>query len=287
MFEKGIFNLFKNQTGQTILIFVLIMVVALTIVLSVVSRSVTNLKISQEQVSSQKALSAAEAGIERAIANPSDVNLREGVVNTLSDQATYTTSLSEVLGSTNFLLYGGNKVTKNDYVYVWTTPYSETNRWQDPWNGDLKLYWGDLSDGCSDAALEITVVSHNDNDVADPTANPILTRYAYDPCFTRPNNGFNKSVNPGDTINNVDLHYSVTITLKDAYLVSVAPIYADSYIGAGKANATDPDLPNQGSNIAAVGSVKMADTKVQRALSDFQGFPQIPAELFPYTIFSP
>ncbi len=51
--------MFKNQSGQALLIIVLVMVVALTIGLSVASRTITNLRTSREQASSQKALSAA------------------------------------------------------------------------------------------------------------------------------------------------------------------------------------------------------------------------------------
>ena len=64
---------FQSQKGQALLIVVLAMVVALTVGLSVVSRSITNLKNSQQEIDSQKALSAAEAGVELAIKNGANV----------------------------------------------------------------------------------------------------------------------------------------------------------------------------------------------------------------------
>ena len=58
MFKKGVLNIFKDQKGQALLIIVLVMVVALTVGLSLVSRTITNIRNTREQASSQKALSA-------------------------------------------------------------------------------------------------------------------------------------------------------------------------------------------------------------------------------------
>jgi len=58
----------RNNSGQALLIILLIMAVALTIGLSVVSRSVTDIRISQEQEESARVFSAAEAGLESLLA---------------------------------------------------------------------------------------------------------------------------------------------------------------------------------------------------------------------------
>ena len=57
----------KSQSGQIILIVLLIMVVLLTIGLALVVRSVTDIRISTETKESTRAFSAAEAGIEEAL----------------------------------------------------------------------------------------------------------------------------------------------------------------------------------------------------------------------------
>lgn len=55
----------KNlKSGQTALIVLLIMVVILTVALSLISRSITDIKISQDEQEALRAFSAAEAGIE-------------------------------------------------------------------------------------------------------------------------------------------------------------------------------------------------------------------------------
>ena len=55
------------QKGQVLLVVVLVMVVALTVGLSLASRSITNLRITSDDENSQRAFSAAEAGVERAV----------------------------------------------------------------------------------------------------------------------------------------------------------------------------------------------------------------------------
>lgn len=57
----------KNNSGQAALIILLIMVALLTIGLSVVSHSVTDISISQDEEEAMRAFSAAEAGIEEAL----------------------------------------------------------------------------------------------------------------------------------------------------------------------------------------------------------------------------
>src|SRR3982751_5271728 len=63
-----------NEKGQALLIVVLVMVVALTVTLSVVSRSIVNLKTSTQQTDSQKVLAAAEAGVEQSIQSKAPVS---------------------------------------------------------------------------------------------------------------------------------------------------------------------------------------------------------------------
>lgn len=68
-----------RRSGQTALIVLLVMVVVLTIGLSLVSHSITEVSISKDDEESMRAFSAAEAGIERALQNitapPSSINV--------------------------------------------------------------------------------------------------------------------------------------------------------------------------------------------------------------------
>ncbi|KKR30704.1 hypothetical protein A2715_01650 [Candidatus Woesebacteria bacterium RIFCSPHIGHO2_01_FULL_39_32] len=59
-----------NQSGQALLVVLLTMAVILTVVLSVASRSVTDVAITSYEEEALRAFSAAEAGIESALLNP-------------------------------------------------------------------------------------------------------------------------------------------------------------------------------------------------------------------------
>jgi hypothetical protein len=268
-----------NQKGQVLLIVVLAMVIALTVGLAVVSRSITNLRNSQQEVDSQKALSAAETGIEQV--------LRSGANVSNSDQLTstaYTASVSTVSGATNFLLNGNNQVSQDDAMYIWLTPYStdSTKLFQDTnrWTGTLNIYWGqDHANPCNNAALEVAVIWNT-------RADPRVTRYTYDPCSNRASkNGFASPSTPApvpQTIAGINLYNLATISVTNGFLARVVPMYSDAYIGVNSNPAT---LPPQGIVINSVGQTE--NKTVQRAVNVFQGYPEIPAELFPFTLFWP
>lgn len=270
---------FLNQKGQSLLIVVLVMVVALTVGLAVVARSIVNLKNSQQEVGSQQALSAAEAGVEQSI--KSGVGIDTG---TFSTSTTYKTVVNQVSGATDFLLNGNNKVSQDDAMYIWLTPYSPSDQsqlFQTTWSGNLNIYWGNDANACNNAALEIAVVWNT-------KANPKVTRYTYDLCSARVlKNHFTQATSANKSISGIMLLNSnnTTIPVTNGFLVRVVPLYADSYIGVSSINA-DPNksLPTQGSIITSTGTT---GNNIQRKLDVFQGYPEIPAELFPFSLFWP
>jgi hypothetical protein len=275
---------FRNQKGQALLIVVLAMVVALTVGLSVVSRSIINLRNSQQEIDSQQALSAAEAGVEQSI--KIDASLPNTSLSG-SGKTFYQTSLVTVSGATTFLLNGNNKVSKDDATYIWLTPYSfDSSKLfldSDSWSGSIDLYWGDSPTACNNAALEVAVISGS-------RAAPVTTRYVYDPCSDRVSQ--NHFAAPDSTganppISGTILYSKVTIPggITNGFLVRVVPLYADSHIGVlGRSNNPAKPLPSQGSMVVSTGTT---NTNVIKKLNVFQGYPEIPAELFPFTIFWP
>jgi Tfp pilus assembly protein PilX len=285
MHKIKLFGLLKNQSGQALLIIVLVLVVALTVGLSIASRSITNLRTTQDQASSQKALSAAEAGAEQAIISQNKASIN----GSLSGNTTYTTSIASVSGAAAFFVHGNNsqtnKITKGSPAYIWTTTYSASQPFNDPWGGTLTIYWGDSNGpSCPNAnvpALEITVIS------GATKATAVLQRFAYDPCSGNGrNNGFavGNANNPPQANFPSLKYYAVIGPIASIYLVSVTPLYADTRIGVASVNSNpNHTLPYQGADIVSTG----IDSQVQRKVYVFQGFPQIPAAFFPYTIFSP
>ena len=278
MFAKFFFHRLANQSGQAILIVVLVMVVALTVGLSIASRTITNLRNSQDQSSSQKALSAAEAGVEQSIKN--DVSIgSSSSPQSLGNNTSYTTSVVAVSG-TKFLLNGNNPVSKDEGIFLWL----DTPTWTHPWPAgggttNINIYWGDSSTVCNNAAIEIAIIS------GTSPATSTVKRYALDPCPTRGNNFITTTSTPSviavdNIVSGITLHYSYTISVSNGYLVKILPVYSNAYIAVDSGAIS---LPKQGSLITSTGTSNTAT----RTVNVYRGFPEIPTELFPYSLFSP
>jgi len=282
----------KNQKGQALLIVVLVIVIALLVALGLISRSVISLKTTQDQADSQKALAAAEAGLERVLADP-NIQAGQTITGTLGTGASYSTSVTQGGGTDLFLLHGTfSSLDKNEYVYLWPSKVtdSDTNLYGgDAWNGSTNIYWGaDPNTACNNAALEISVISGKH---PLDTSNLVLTKYAYDPCDTTragaTGNNFtsiSKSAPANQkAIDNNTLYYHAIIppSVSDSiYLIAITPLYVnDNFIAV----QSDTSIPPQGKTAVSTGTIG----QLERKETQFANLHQIPPELFPFAIFSP
>jgi len=258
----------SGQKGQVLLTIVLVMVIGLTVGLSLASRAITNLRTSQEEATSQKALSAAEAGVEQAAKSSTSSATGSFINNT-----TFKTSITQVSG-TSFLLNGGNLISKDDGIDVWLSDYSTDSAklYQNQWSGSMSFYFGNSSNGCNEAALEIIVISGS-------RANPLSRKYAFDPCLVRSNGNNFASVSPGGTVSDRVFPFKATISIVSGLIARVVPLYKLTPVGV----VGDSGLPAQGSIVSSVGV--SGDTS--RKITVFQGFPTLPSEYFPYGLFVP
>ena len=276
-----IFKFFSRQSesGQALLIVVLVMVVALTVGLSVASRTVTNLRTTAEEENSQRAFSAAEAGIEKAlktgpISSPLDLG------NNASIESVQIVGVS----GTEFLLNGGNPVLQDDGFDLWLSSYPDyTNPWPQASNGFVSIYWGTATNNCSGtmpAAIEVVLL-------IGPKTSPSTARFAFDPCSARlGSNGFQTANVGAYTVSSKTFPYQATfpVALGTGLLARIIPLYLSTPVGVkgcdskgGSCIAFSPP----GSSIDSVGS--SGGTK--RKITVFQGFPQLPSEFFPYILF--
>lgn len=267
------------QSGQALLIVVLVMVVALTVGLSIASKSITSFRNSTEQASSQKALSAAEAGIEQASKSNTSIPL-----TAISQDTKYSTDVSIIEGTT-FLLNGGNPVLQSSGIDLWLTTYSSDSAqlYQTPYypsSDSFTVYWGDSTGDNNNAALEVVVI-------AGTRASPQISRYAFDPWqIRRGSNHFAPPSGGQATIAGKIFYYQATIPVGDGgvaggggLIARVIPLYTSAIMAV---NGTH-DFPPQGSVITAVG---LSGT-TQRRVNVFQGYPELPAEYYLYNLFAP
>lgn len=264
----------KNEQGQVLLITILTMVVALTVGLSVVSRSIVQIKTAKDEADSQKAFSAAEAGIEQVLKSGNPISNQS-----LGNNASISNVSVNTIQTSKFLVNNGAQVSQDEGSDVWLSTYPT---YQNPWTGRIRLYWGTASP-CTDAAMEALVISQAGTSY-------IMTHYAYDPCTSRSNsaggNNFSTGANTPGTINGVSLNYSFPIDVTNGILIRVIPLYTNTTVGiSGFTNNTESvaqALPSQGQIITATG----VSGNTQRSISYFQGYSQVPSELF-YSLFSP
>lgn len=271
-----------SQSGQILLVVVLAAVISLTVGLSVASRVITNTKTTTDEANSQKALSAAEAGVEQQIKSP--------VVNAAPTPITFGNGSSVVakniqLASSRLLINGGNSVNQDDGVDIWLSTYPNYTLPQ--FNGNIKLYWTDNNTDSSyctqNAAIEVVVLS------GASKASPSVKRYAFDPtCSGTRNDGFtDTSTNTAKQISGITFNHYAVIPVTNGFIARAVPLYAGSKFAiegfAVGSTVTPQTLPSQGYLIESTGTA----SNTTRTLRVFQGYPKLPTEYFPYTLFLP
>ena len=276
--------IYSEQRGQALLIVVLVMVIALTVGLSLASRSITNLRNSTDEANSQAAFTAAEAGVEQAV-KLGDVNgasILSGVsLNDKNNSKISNVDISLIDGS-KFLMNNGNPIFQDDGTDIWLSPHSDdpTQLFTQAWNGLLTINWGTNTDSCSEPAIEILIVSGT-------RVSPTITKYAYDSCAARrATNSFKQPPQSGAfTVNGANgsatFNYRTSITVTNGLLARVTPLYA-----AGVVGVIGNGLPVQGKIITSTGTAGVSSLQTVRKISFFQGYDSLPSEFF-YSFFSP
>lgn len=288
---KKFISKFNNQQGQVLLVVILVMVVALTVGLALASRSITNLRNATDEEYSQKAFSAAEAGIEqflRQTCTPSEGSQACELAKNFDNNATFTAVATPVQGA-SFVLNGGNPIAKDDGIDLWLSSYSEDSSlmYQSPFNGNVTIYWGDAAtEDCNEnggkvrpAALEVILIYNT-------KANPYSKRYAVDPCGNRRStNNFDPPASSGGTIGGVTFDYKTDVnSITNGLIMRIIPLYRSAKIGV---EGKTPDnsslaLPSQGNIITSTGSAG----GTQRKITLVKGFPSLSSEFFQYILFS-
>jgi len=264
----------NKKNGQVLLIVVMLLATVLTIVLSASYQAITETKITKMEEDSQRALAAAEAGIEytlktgkslTSIASLGDANSFASFEGQTTIDKTVGREFSSPLVSTDqqytFYLQDYDEETKT-FSTSGPDPY---------FTGDLTIYWQNGTCGTSRTApaLELTLVYNDDS----------IQKWAYDPCLTsspRIENSFAPYVG-NYTIDDVNYQLSTDpIHIGDypqAQLLFVRLFYHGTRLGFGG----DADLKPQGTYITSTASTPGKTTKIIRV---FHSYPQVQATFF-------
>ena len=148
----------KYQSGQALLLVLLSMAVVLTVVLSVLSRTITDITVTTKEEEALRAFAAAEAGIERALIVGSNTG-------EFGDSASFTATISNFGQLQSEYVYP-EKLLSGETAVIWFVDHDEDN-------GDLtcdtnecfagssiKICWGEpgtASDSNTTPAIETSV----------------------------------------------------------------------------------------------------------------------------------
>lgn len=266
-----------NEKGQILLIVLLIMTVALTVGLSLATRTILNVRIVTQEEQSQKAFSAAEAGIEETLRNCSTSSCTPASppFGGFSQNNTTFSVKVNVSNGYNLLVNAGNQILQDEGTQVWLSAYGSTSG---TYNGTISMYWGGSSDTCPGApALELIIISGS-------KSSPTLSRFAVDPCSgRRSSNSFTVAQVGSYTLNSKNFSYNFdTPQIVNGLFMRVVPLYQSTVMGIIASSA----LPVQGFDITSTGTVLGQANPITRRIKVFNSYPQLPAGLFNYTLFS-
>ena len=247
----------KTKKGQVLLIALMLMATVLTVILASSFRSTTETQITKLEEESQKALAAAEAGIEAALKQGSiaDIRALPGLGNFTGSATIQTTQ------SPNFITPLLQK--DEQYTLYLSTPQGApdnpdfTNLVAPYFNGNLFVCFDNI-------AVEIIKIN-NDNTITRQAINPSGQTIIQNAPIA--NSGSNNCPN-----NNFANNYNLgSINLVKLLIVRV--IGGSSKIGF----QASTNLPPQGKTVVSEARSPAGATK---KVTLFQSYPQIPAEFF-------
>lgn len=290
----------NKQRGQVILLLILVMTVALATGLSVIQKGLTDVSTSSKVEESQRAFSAAEAGIEKAL-NSSDcgvdgVNCNVNFLENNSSAEVFDSRLIPAIPPTGTqqspLEYP--PLLKNKIAHVWLADFDSTSNPPDAHytQKSLDVYWGS-QDQEDKAALEFTLIYFDSSDqkyknrkwYLDQTVRPEPNNFDTSPNCIDPGHkvGTNeyrchKKLGDGTGINNGPLQSGLMLLRARLLYNSKSQPFAVHAVGTCDKACS---LPPQARELISQGT----SGQTQRTVRLFQ-MPKVVPPYFDYAIFS-
>ncbi len=279
----------SSAQGQMLIIFLLLMVVASAIVLSIASRTITDVRITTTTDQSNKAYFAAEAGIEEALrrieASCAVVNPCDDFVSSFDNIAT-TSSTDFVQAPSSSVYFYPDSVGHDQSAQILLTDPNNPAAGSNSLLNNLEVHWG-LPGLSPTTAVEVILVYMNGGNFGS-------VRYAFHP--SPPQNGFCEA-----TMTNTSLigasetrtfSYGAPLSLAcggetipgtaTSVMVRVRPLFnGTTGVPIAIRNTGGTNIPAQGWTIVSTG--KNAGTT--RKIETTKTFPSV-GSLFDYALFN-
>ena len=272
----------RKESGQIVLLLVLITVVGLTIGLSLISRTITDIRITSQTEQSSRAFSAAEAGIETALRS----NVAPGPTGSVSlPGASANYSVSEVGGDADNLVLPLTEVGGSQTV--WLIPHNsdgtiDENGVSYPINNTLEVCFNSFANANPAVMVSILYEEGTEFKIAKKAFDSlsrgnslIMSDTIGNYCSTNYKNRI--ILIPGTDSDSSTQDFNIGLTAK-LYFLRLQPMYDST------AFIIDPQsaLPIQGKIISSIGQT---ESNVVRKIQVFQGYPVLPA-LLDFALFS-
>lgn len=291
----------KNTEGQALLLILLTMAVVLTVVLSILSRTITDITVTTREEEALRAFSAAEAGIEKA--------LIVGSTQGPSGDASFDASVTDFgQGQTEFIypeeLFSGESAT------IWLVEHNDAGELVCDVPGDcftgsqMAICWGkDGTPRDADApAIEISIFydadpsdeTYSDVKIARATADPYQPppRVSGSPNYSP--NYFDSNIDIDCTLGGQTLEFEKNIVFSDFGIDSSTAgrllfVKVRFFYNTDEAQPLGVDVSGSGSDLSSQGK-KIESTgtsgEANRKIEVFQSFGELPP-IFDAVLFSP
>lgn len=282
------------QKGQALLIILLILAVGATLVLSLVSRTVTEVAITTKEQESSRAFSAAEAGIEEAL-----LDARTGSFTGSLTGESYSVTVNALSGGTEYA--PAQKLFAGDTFPLWFVSHADdgslTCNGNQCFTGSaIEMCWGEQgidANSATSPAIELVVFYASTPGRYETVK---IARAALDPnASRRASNGF-AAPDPGNcTVASKQYAFQKRINFSDLgipassygaqnglQLARIRFIYNDDRAhGVGIKTEGGRELPAQGKKIESTGNTQEATRKIRV----FKLWPDLPP-IFDFAVFS-
>ncbi|MCX6732817.1 MAG: pilus assembly PilX N-terminal domain-containing protein [Candidatus Roizmanbacteria bacterium] len=254
-----------NRKGQVLLIAVMLLATVITVVMTIAFNATTETQVARLEVDSQKALAAAEAGIDAVIkqsintSTPVDI----GLLGQFNEQKI--SGSAKMVG--NATPYFVTPLVQKDGQY--TLYLSDYPGYANPWNGSFNIYLVSESGQCP--SIEVTIIKKDYSQ----------DRYVYNNSCLIPEiikNASTLTTQVSTTIDGVVFQYKTSnpITVTNGVVAFVKVLGGITKLGFQSTDVA-VSLPLQGRKAQ---SEARTESGVVKRVELFQSFPQFPANFF-------
>jgi len=286
----------ENQSGQALLLVLLSMAVVLTIVLSILSRTITDITVTTREEEALRAFSAAEAGVEKALI----IGTNAG---SFGDDASFTATVSNFGYQASQYVYP-EKLLSGESAVAWFVDHDEDTGELTCDTGEcftgstMKVCWGEIGTASGDATTPAIEASIFYATTPGDYSTVMIARDTIDPnTARRSSNNFSAPDVGTCTVDGVDFEFQKTFDFSSLSIPSssystqnglqfakIRILYnSDMAHRMGiDVTATGNDLPSQGLRIESTG----VSGESNRRIEVFQTFGELPP-IFDSVLFSP